>query len=177
MWPCSHSCTQASGWVQALLDLAQRETLVVDRTRRKQGPRVRGSAVYSSFGQEELREPCVSRTQARVSLLTCLPWCLCGGGKPHRTQSEDSGADMANMPLQDSWTLHYSERSNARARAQAFEEQVSGGVKQSHLAVTLAPRSHPLSLPGQTVTHSAWLSTPTCVCPCYVPSCGARHLQ
>ena len=33
---------------------------------------------------------------------------------------------MANMPLQDSWTLHYSERSSARARAQAFEEQVSG---------------------------------------------------
>jgi hypothetical protein len=82
------------------------------------------------------------------------------------------------MPLQDSWTLHYSERSNARARAQAFEEQVSGGVKQSHLVDLLShcrTSLSSLSLPGQTVTHhSAWLSTPTCVCPCYAPSCGAH---
>jgi hypothetical protein len=83
VWPCSHSRTQASGWIQALLDLAQRETLVVDRTRRKQGPRVRGSAVYSSFGQT-----CVSRT--RIDLSAGAFAAVVSHTEP---KSEDSGAE------------------------------------------------------------------------------------
>jgi hypothetical protein len=75
----------------------------------------------------------------RALVLTCLlvPLRRWSATPNPRARTVEQRAEMANMPLQDSWTLHYSERSNARARAQAFEEQVSGGVKQSHLAVTL----------------------------------------
>jgi hypothetical protein len=53
-----------------------------------------------------------------------------------------------NMPLTDSWALHYSERSSARSRSQTFEEQVG------RPATPCLPLSPPPPSPCFTPPHS-----------------------